>query len=70
MNQFKINYNIILTNKKLAFLTIVHVIYRTWPNSLFFLDFWSTDYTWLDLNALTQKIETEVEEPVHYLLKI
>jgi len=45
MNQFKINYNIILTNTKLAFLTTVHVIYRTWPNSWFFLDFWSTDYT-------------------------
>lgn len=56
MNQFKINYNIILTNTKLAFLTTVHVIYRTRPNSWFFLDFWSTDYTWLDLNALTQKI--------------
>ena len=29
MNHFKINYNIILTNTKLAFLTTVHVIYRT-----------------------------------------
>jgi len=45
VNQFEINYNIILTNTKLAFLTNVHVIYRTCLNSWFFLDFWSTDYT-------------------------